>query len=87
VSRCFFALDCASGRGVDDIFVIGGAELFRQALPLASRIYLTRVHAAPPGDVIFPVVDWNDWRATHTESHPSGPKDAFAFTFSILERA
>ena len=79
--------DCARRRGVDDIVVIGGAELFRQALPLASRIYLTRVHASPPGDVVFPSIDWAAWRAAHTESHPSGPKDGFAFTFSILERA
>jgi dihydrofolate reductase len=76
---------CARQRGVDDIFVIGGAAIFRDALPLAKRIYLTRVHAAPQGDVIFPDVDWTAWRITHTEFHPDGPKDAFPFTFSVLE--
>jgi dihydrofolate reductase len=81
------ARDCAAQRDADEIFVIGGAELFREALPLAGRIYLTRVHAEPPGDVTFPEIDWNAWRVTHSESHPSGPKDAYAFTFSVLERA
>jgi dihydrofolate reductase len=80
------ARDLAKGRGVDDVFVIGGAEIFRQALPLAARIYLTRVHAAPRGDTFFPPTDWSAWRTTHTESYPSGPKDAYVFTFSVLER-
>jgi dihydrofolate reductase len=77
---------CARERGADEIFVIGGAEIFRQALPLAERIYLTRVHASPEGDVAFPHLDLSPWRITHTQTHPSGPKDAYAFTFSVLER-
>lgn len=76
----------AQARGVDEICVIGGAEIFRQALPLARKVYLTRVHAHPSGDVFFPPEDWSGWRVHLAESYAIGPKDAFAFTFSILER-
>jgi dihydrofolate reductase len=80
------AQDCARARGADEICVIGGAEIFRQALPLAGKIYLTRVLANPMGDVVFPATDWNAWRTSFSESYASGPKDAFPFVFSILER-
>lgn len=76
----------ARARGVDEICVIGGAEIFRQALPLAEKVYLTRVQAHPAGDVFFPPADWSGWRTTFTECYVTGPKDAFPFTFSILER-
>jgi dihydrofolate reductase len=66
--------------------VIGGAEIFREALPHAGRIYLTRVHGAPVGDVTFPAIDWKAWRIVNSQSYPSGPKDEYAFTFSVLER-
>jgi dihydrofolate reductase len=76
----------ASERGVDEICVIGGAEIFRQALPLAEKVYLTQVQARPAGDVFFPPVDWSAWRTNFAECYVTGPKDAFPFTFSILER-
>jgi dihydrofolate reductase len=80
------ATECAARRGSDELFVIGGADIFREALPLAQRIYLTRVHAAPEGDVTFPDADWREWRVVNSQSYPIGPKDAFPFTFSVLER-
>jgi dihydrofolate reductase len=80
------AQECAARRNADEIFVIGGADIFRQALPLARRMYLTRVHAAPEGDVTFPEIDWNEWHVVNSQSYPIGPKDAFPFTFSVLER-
>jgi dihydrofolate reductase len=80
------ARDFALRRGVDELFVIGGAELFRQALPLASRLYLTRIAAEIPGDVTFPPLDCSEWLTISSKSYEKGPKDPFAFTFSINER-
>jgi dihydrofolate reductase len=80
------AEDFAAKRGADEICVIGGAEIFRQALPLARRIYLTRVEAQPEGDVFFPPADWNNWRTLSAECYVTGPKDTYPFTFSILEK-
>ena len=48
--------------------------------------FFTRVHGAPVGDVTFPDVDWKAWRTVNSQSYPSGPKDEYAFTFSVLER-
>lgn len=76
----------AAARGSDEIMVIGGAEVFREALPLAKRIYLTEVDASVEGDVRFPPADWREWRKLSSESYARGPKDAFSFTFSVLDR-
>jgi dihydrofolate reductase len=80
------ARDFARRRGAGEIIVIGGAEIYRQTLPVADRIYLTRVNAAPRGDVTFPPLDMSQWRVIQEESYKNGPKDDFSFTFSVLER-
>lgn len=55
------ALSIAASKG-RDVFVVGGAEVYREALELADRIELTEVDAAPDGDIWFPDVDWSQWR-------------------------
>lgn len=77
---------CALARGVDEIMVIGGTDVFRAALPLASVIYKTEVHGRPEGDAYFPEVNWREWRERERQSLPKGPKDEFACTFIVLER-
>lgn len=76
----------AKMRGVDEIMVIGGGEIYAQALAKADRIYLTRVHLSVEGDTYFPEIDPKVWREIKREDHKAGPKDSADFTFSILER-
>ena len=76
----------AKVRGVKEVFVIGGADLFAQALPNASRIYLTRVHATPEGDVRFEPPQGGDWAEVSREDRPAGERDEFPVTDVILER-
>jgi dihydrofolate reductase len=64
----------AAARDAPEVFVIGGAELYRLALPRADRLYLTLLDAAYPGDTLFPELDPADWRETARE-----PGDGFAF--------
>jgi dihydrofolate reductase len=71
---------------VDEIMVIGGAEVFRAVLPQSGRIYLTEVNAAPDADTWFPDFDRSEWRETSRAAHPAGPKDDHAFSFVVLER-
>lgn len=71
----------------DEIFVIGGGEIYTQALPFANRIYMTRVHAETEGDIFFPKIDSNLWRETERTEHPADDTHAFAFTFQTLERS
>jgi dihydrofolate reductase len=77
----------AAAKGIDEIVVIGGAELYRQALPLADRIYLTRVHAEPQGDALFPPLSEGDWREVSREPLPREARDEHACTLVILQRA
>ncbi len=77
----------AAARGGDEIMVIGGADLYRQALPSAARVYLTVVHAQPPGDAVFPALDPDNWRLV--QQHPVIPDQAddHPCTLTIYERS
>ena len=69
-----------------ELMVIGGGALYRQALPLASRIYLTRVHANPPGDAYFPDLNPTEWVVDREQHRPADERNEFAVTFSWLSR-
>ena len=74
-------------EGDDEIFVIGGAELFRETLPAADRLYLTIVDAEPEGDVFMPEIDMREWRETSAQSFASDEKHAHDYRFSIYDRS
>lgn len=76
----------ATTRGADEIMVIGGVGVFDAALPVADRIYLTRVHANVEGDRHFPALDAATWEEVTREALPQGPRDEFAATLIIYER-
>jgi dihydrofolate reductase len=80
------ARQCAKARGVGEIMVIGGAEVFKSALALAGRIYKTEVHGRPEGDAVFPEIDWGQWKELSREALPKGPRDDFQSTFVVLGR-
>jgi dihydrofolate reductase len=75
------AHDDAVRRGVEEIAVIGGTEIFAQAMPFADRLEITHVHARPAGDTYFPSIDNTRWRAVARSEHPAGPRDDAAFDF------
>lgn len=55
----------------EEVFILGGGEIYRQAMPLADRLYLTRIAASPQGDTLFPTVSPEEWRLTWHEAHPA----------------
>ncbi|MDZ4741767.1 MAG: dihydrofolate reductase [Alphaproteobacteria bacterium] len=77
------ALEVADGA---EIMVIGGAEIYRAALPFAGRIYLTRVHGRFDGDVHFPAFDQAVWEETALGVYPSSPERPIGYSFIILNR-
>jgi dihydrofolate reductase len=81
------ALQMARQAGEEEVFIIGGGEVFQQALPLAQRIYLTRVHASLACDTFFPVVDLEGWEPRRECFQPADEENDYAFTFQLLERA
>ena len=76
----------AVARGVPEIVVIGGAEIFRAALAEADRVYLTLVAGSPPGDTFLPPFDPAIWAETGREPMPRGPADQYAADFIVLDR-
>jgi len=76
----------ARTRGADEVMVIGGAEVFRAALPLADRIYWTAVDASPEGDVRFPDADLSGWTEVERSALPSSEKDDVTATLRVLDR-
>ena len=75
------ALKIARNAGDDQAFIIGGGQIFKQALPLADRLYLTRVHATPDGDTFFPQINPKIWLMTRKASYPASERDEFSYTF------
>jgi dihydrofolate reductase len=73
----------ALGRrmGADSVVVAGGAQVYAEALPLVSRIHLTRVEAEPEGDAVFDTPNPTHFREVVREPHAAGPDDEFAFSF------
>jgi dihydrofolate reductase len=70
---------------VPEVIVFGGAEVFRQFLPIADRIYLTQVDADVGGDTYFDF-DGTDWRVVENTPHPADERHPYAFNFLILDR-
>ncbi|MGQ0457077.1 MAG: dihydrofolate reductase [Hyphomicrobium sp.] len=77
----------ARTSGADEVMVIGGAAIYEATLPIADRIYLTRVHAAPEGDRRFDALKPNVWTEQSREPLPQGPKDEHAATLIVYDRA
>ncbi len=78
------ALDLAGDD--TEVMVIGGGQVYRDFLPRADRIYLTRVQAEIEGDTHFPEVDPGDWQLVSTEHHAADEKHAYAFELMVFER-
>lgn len=77
------ALAMAKG---DEVFVGGGQEIYRAALPHASRVYLTRVHEEIAGDVYFPELDGSEWTLSQSEHHEPDERNPFAYSFEVWDR-
>ena len=77
------ALASADGN---EIMIIGGADLYRQILPRADRIYLTLIHASFEGDTYFPEMDEKEWREVEREDVEPGVDAEFGYSFITLER-
>lgn len=71
----------------DEVFIIGGAEIYRQSLPHVSRLYISQVHAVfPEADVFFPELDLNQWRCVKRQSFNQSEFNEYAFDFTVWEK-
>lgn len=71
----------------EEVFIIGGASVYREALPKAKRLMLTHIHATPQeADTFFPDVRWEDWQLVNEEHHETDEQNPEAYTFADYER-
>jgi dihydrofolate reductase len=82
------SLDDALMLAKDDgnVFIIGGARVFADAMPAGDRMELTRVHARIPGDVFFPPWNPSDWTLVSEENHPADQRNQYPYSFQTYER-
>ncbi len=80
------ALSMALELDQDEVFIIGGAEIYRELLPRVQRLYLTIIHHQFEGDAFFPELNAAEWREVSREKHLADDKNAYDYSFVILER-
>lgn len=73
-------------HGEAEVFFVGGAELYRQALSIAHRIYLTEIQRVFDGDAFFPEFDQSQWNETAREKHRTDGPNGFEYHFEIYDR-
>lgn len=69
-----------------EVFIIGGAQLYRQTLNRAGRMYLTLIHADITGDVLFPEFNWNEWEDVARCRHEPDDRHPYAYSFITLDK-
>lgn len=82
----FDAAVAAAEAGEDELFVIGGAQVFARAIPLARRFYLTRVYAIADCDVFFPEFDISQWKLAARQDFAASEKNDYGFSILKMER-
>lgn len=80
------ALEIAQKANQQEIFIIGGAEIYKLALPFAHRLYLTEIKAEVAGDTYFPEVNPPEWKELSRKHHAADARHLFAFDFVVYER-
>jgi dihydrofolate reductase len=78
------ALDAV--KDVEEVMIIGGMSLYKQALPLADRLYMTLIHADLEGDAWFPEFDTGRWDQTERLDHKADEKNHYPYSFVVLNR-
>jgi len=74
-------------NGQDEALIIGGADIYRQALPLVERMYLTEVHAEVEGDAYFPPFDRTQWQMMARDDFAAAGGNPYDYSFAVYERA
>ena len=70
----------------DEVIVMGGAQIYALALPMADRLYITHVHADVAGDTWFPEFDLHAWQQQHREEYPASGDNPYDYSFAVYQR-
>jgi dihydrofolate reductase len=75
------ALAYVAQQGTEEVFIIGGGQIFAASLPILNTLYITEVHTTVAADIFFPEISMEDWSLDWEEEHPSDEQHQFAYTF------
>ncbi|UDL04314.1 type 3 dihydrofolate reductase [Marinobacter sp. CA1] len=73
-------------EGGDEVMVIGGGQIYAEALPQVDRMYITQVHADVEGDAWFPEVDWDQWEEIGREDFSASDNNPYDYSFVVYQR-
>ena len=88
-AEVYSSLDYAFIKCINEteVFIIGGAQIYKQAISVADKLYITKILSAfPEADAFFPPIDKNKWKETSRETFPADEKNPYAFMFLEYER-
>ena len=80
------AIELARSRDETEAIIVGGAEIYREALTIADRLYLTQVDATVDADTYFPEWDAAGWKVEESATIPADEKNQYACSFKVLSR-
>ncbi len=80
------AIKMAYAADYKEVMIIGGGQIYKQSMPIADTLYLTRVDAVLDGDTSFPEIDTKEWEMISQETHTADEKHAYAYHFQIWNR-
>lgn len=78
--------EIARRDGVNEVMVMGGAQIYALAMPVADRLYITEVHASVAGDAVLPAIEWASWREVSRERRAALPPNPYDYSFVCFER-
>ncbi|MGB3780719.1 MAG: dihydrofolate reductase [Tunicatimonas sp.] len=81
------AFQLGEKNGQEELFVLGGAQIYELTLPQVDRIYLTEIKAEFEGDTYFPEIDYTQWKEVKREEHIPNEKNPHPYAFVVFERA
>ena len=80
------ALEICRSKELEQVFILGGAEIFEMALPIADELIITEVNASPEGDTFFPAVDYGQWEKVSEENVSKDEKNKYDLSFLTYKR-
>jgi dihydrofolate reductase len=81
------AIEILRGEHLDEVFIIGGAEIFKQAMPIVDKIYLTLIHATFEGDAFFPFIEPAYFRLIKRQDFNADTDNKYPYSFLVYERS
>lgn len=80
------AIEIARKDNQEEVFIIGGGQIYAQAMDIADRLYVTEIKASFEGDTFFPEIDKTDWLELSRKNHPTDDRHQHEFDFVVYER-